>query len=123
MPGCGSRPFYSKEEKKTGDGRHGKNADSTFRKANAAGRSPADSSGCSPARCAPRKKMLLLDEPVSGLDPKADGRKCMHSFKSSITRDGITVVMISHDLNAALQYASHILHIGEVSFSAPRRLT
>ena len=30
--------------------------------------------------------------------------------------DGITVVMISHDLNAALQYASHILHIGDTVF-------
>lgn len=29
---------------------------------------------------------------------------------------GITVVMISHDLNAALQYASHILHIGDTVF-------
>ena len=30
--------------------------------------------------------------------------------------DGITVVMISHDLSAALQYASHILHIGDTVF-------
>lgn len=31
-------------------------------------------------------------------------------------KDGITVIMISHDLNAAVTYASHILYIGKEIF-------
>ena len=31
-------------------------------------------------------------------------------------QDGITIIMISHDMGAALHYASHILHIGDTSF-------
>ena len=66
------------------------------------------------ALCATRK-MLLLDEPVSGLDPKATAE--MYALIQKLNyEDGITVVMISHDLNAALQYASHILHIGDTVF-------
>lgn len=62
------------------------------------------------ALCATRK-LLLLDEPVAGLDPKVTAE--MYQLISDLNRkDGITVVMISHDLEAALRYASHILHIG-----------
>ena len=65
------------------------------------------------ALCAARK-ILLLDEPVSGLDPTAAAE--MYSVVQKLNdRDGITVVMISHDISAAL-YASHILHIGETTF-------
>ena len=66
------------------------------------------------ALCA-TQKMLLLDEPVSGLDPKVTAE--MYALIQKLNyEDGITVVMISHDLNAALQYASHILHIGDTAF-------
>lgn len=62
------------------------------------------------ALCATRK-LLLLDEPVAGLDPKVTAE--MYQLISELNRkDGITVVMISHDLEAALRYADHILHIG-----------
>ena len=59
--------------------------------------------------------LLLLDEPVSGLDPKVTAERYALLQKLNY-EDGITVVMISHDLNAALQYASHILHIGDRVF-------
>ncbi len=56
-------------------------------------------------------KMLLLDEPVSGLDPKVTAE--MYELIDTIhKRDGITIVMISHDIEAAVRYADHILHIG-----------
>ena len=56
-------------------------------------------------------KLLLLDEPVSGLDPKVTAE--MYQLISDLNRrERITVIMISHDLGAALKYASHILHIG-----------
>ena len=66
------------------------------------------------ALCATRK-MLLLDEPVSGLDPKVTAE--MYGLIRELNRrEGITVVMISHDVSAALEDASHILHLGEPLF-------
>lgn len=66
------------------------------------------------ALCA-TQKMLLLDEPVSGLDPKVTAE--MYALIEKLNReDGITVVMISHDTTAAIKYASHILHIGDTVF-------
>lgn len=60
------------------------------------------------ALCATRK-MLLLDEPVSGLDPKATAD--MYALIEKINREGITILMISHDMDAAIRCASHVLHI------------
>ena len=66
------------------------------------------------ALCATRK-ILLLDEPVSGLDPKVtvDMYELIAELNS---KDGITVIMISHDISAAMKYATHILHIGKNVF-------
>ena len=59
--------------------------------------------------------MLLLDEPVSGLDPKVTAE--MYALIEKLNHDdGITVIMISHDIAAAIEYASHILHIGDTVF-------
>ena len=66
------------------------------------------------ALCA-TQKMLLLDEPVSGLDPKVTAE--MYALIEKLNReDGITIMMISHDIAAAVKYASHILHIGDTVF-------
>ena len=60
-------------------------------------------------------KLLFLDEPVSGLDPRATAE--MYEIIEKLNREqGITVIMISHDIGAALRYASHILHIGSHVF-------
>ena len=56
-------------------------------------------------------KMLLLDEPVSGLDPSAKN-EMYELIRKLNTEDKITVIMVSHDIDAAEKYASHILHIG-----------
>ena len=61
------------------------------------------------ALCA-TQKMLLLDEPVTGLDPQAT--KEMYELIKTLNDDGITIIMISHDIETALQYATHILDIG-----------
>lgn len=62
------------------------------------------------ALCAARK-LLLLDEPVTGLDPKATNE--MYELIADLNKnDNITVIMVSHDINAAVKYATHILHIG-----------
>lgn len=56
-------------------------------------------------------KMLLLDEPVAGLDPAAKN-EMYGLIKKLNEEDGITIIMVSHDIAAAVKYATHILHIG-----------
>ena len=51
-----------------------------------------------------------LDEPVSGLDPRVTAE--MYALIERLNREGVTVIMISHDLGAATRYATHILHLG-----------
>ena len=65
------------------------------------------------ALCA-AQKMLLLDEPVTGLDPAATEE--MYTLIEQLNKSGITIIMISHDIEAALKYASHVLHIGKEIF-------
>lgn len=59
-------------------------------------------------------KMLLLDEPVSGLDPAVTAE--MYELIDKLNKDGITVIMISHDISAALKFSTHILQIGREIF-------
>ena len=66
------------------------------------------------ALCA-TQKMLLLDEPVAGLDPMVTA-ELYRIIEELNKKYGITVIMISHDIDAALRYASHILHIGKHIF-------
>lgn len=58
------------------------------------------------ALCA-TKKLLLLDEPVSGLDPMVTAE--LYGIISGINKSGVTVIMVTHDIAAAMKYASHIL--------------
>ena len=54
--------------------------------------------------------LLLLDEPVSGLDPKVTAE--FYSLIERLNKEGTTIIMVSHDMQAAADYASHILHVG-----------
>jgi zinc transport system ATP-binding protein len=55
-------------------------------------------------------KMILLDEPVTGLDPVVTAE--FYSLLKKLNKEyGITVIMVSHDLFAAVNNASHILHL------------
>ncbi len=65
------------------------------------------------ALCA-TKEILLLDEPVSGLDFQSTEK--MYEIIKDLNKEGITIIMISHDLTTALKYASHILHMGKDVF-------
>ena len=63
------------------------------------------------ALCA-TKKLLLLDEPVTGLDPIVTTE--FYELIRQINRDsGIAVVMVSHDIESAVKDATHILHLQE----------
>ncbi len=65
------------------------------------------------ALCA-TEKLLFLDEPVSGLDP--NGTAEMYALIRALNREGVTILMISHDLSGALQDATHILSLGKTVF-------
>ena len=54
-------------------------------------------------------KLLLLDEPAAGLDPSITEE--LYRLIASLNRDGMTVMMISHDMQVAVQFATRILHI------------
>ena len=58
-------------------------------------------------------KLLVLDEPVTGLDPKVTIQ--LYELIDSLNKDGITIVMISHDLQA-LKHANKVLHLGHQTF-------
>lgn len=113
---CGLRPFYTKEQKQLALENMEKMQISDMAK-----RCYRELSGGQQQRvllaralCATRK-MLLLDEPVSGLDPKVTA-EMYHLIQNLNVQDKITVIMISHDISAALKYADHILHIGSTVF-------
>ena len=56
--------------------------------------------------------LIVLDEPVSGLDPVVTEK--LYELICQINReDKITVVMVSHDLAAALRYSTHILQLSD----------
>ena len=65
------------------------------------------------ALCA-TKKMLLLDEPVAGLDPKVTLE--MYDIIKQLNNEGISIIMISHDILSSVRYAKHILHIGSTIY-------
>ena len=60
------------------------------------------------ALCA-TEEILLLDEPVAGLDPRVT--KEMYDIIEQLNREGVTIIMVSHDIAAAVRYATHILHL------------
>lgn len=61
------------------------------------------------ALCA-TKKLLLLDEPISGLDPLMANE--FYKIVSDLNKeDGITVIMVSHDIKGVIDSATHVLHM------------
>lgn len=107
----GMRPFYSRADKNT--------AEENIERlgiANLRNRCYRELSGGQQQRvllaralCA-TKKVLLLDEPVSGLDPVVTQE--LYLLIQKINREtGITIIMVSHDIHSAVKYAGYILHL------------
>lgn len=59
------------------------------------------------------QKLLVLDEPVAGLDPKITEE--LYEFSKDINKEGLTIIMITHDMQA-IKNATHILSIGSGQF-------
>lgn len=124
LSGCqgrsGLRPFYNTQEKELSE-----DAMERMQITDLARRCYRELSGGQQQRvllaralCA-TQKMLLVDEPVSGLDPKATAQ--MYELLEELNEiDGITIIMISHDIAAAMKYASHILRVGKHTFFGTR---
>lgn len=121
LSGClskrGLKPFFSKNEKSI--------AIENMRKLgieNLIKKSYADLSGGQQQRvllaralCA-TEKILLLDEPVTGLDPVVTA-ELYDLIKKLNKENNITIIMVSHDINSAIENADKILHIdGRVLF-------
>lgn len=61
------------------------------------------------------KKMLLLDEPTTGLDPAAVAE--FYQLLRKLNKEHkITIVMISHDMREAVENADHILHLSHKEY-------
>lgn len=116
ISGClnsrGLRPFYSTSERKTAAENIERLGITELKN-----RSYRELSGGQQQRvllaralCA-TKKLLLLDEPVTGLDPMVTAE--MYELIEKINKSGVTVVMVTHDMQSALKYASHILCLTE----------
>lgn len=111
----GIRPFYTKKEKEL--------ARENIRRMNLSDlteRCFSELSGGQKQRvllaralCA-TSKMILMDEPVSGLDPKMTIQ--MYDTAEELNKEGVTLIMISHDISAAIKYADHILYVGKELF-------
>ena len=119
LSGCqgraGLRPFYTKEEKQLAETNMERLGITHLRN-----RCYRELSGGQQQRvllaralCA-TEKMLLLDEPVAGLDPLVTNE--MYELISKLNKEGITIIMISHDIVSSVKYAKHILHIGNAFF-------
>lgn len=119
LSGCQARggfhPFYTKEEKELAKKNIERMGITEYTK-----RCYRELSGGQQQRvllaralCA-SEKLLLLDEPVAGLDPKVTAE--LYQLIKGLNEEGLTIIMISHDIAAAVQYASHILHVGNHIF-------
>jgi zinc transport system ATP-binding protein len=115
----GFRPFYKREEKE----RAAQNME-RMGVAWLSDRCYRDLSGGQQQRvllaralCA-TEKLLLLDEPVSGLDPVVTAD--MYRIIGELHQSGVTIVMITHDVAEALPCATHILHLGRRVFFGTR---
>lgn len=112
----GRRPFYSRQEKQTADRNMEKMGVLPLARKCYRSLSGGQQQRVLLARAlGAAAQMLLLDEPVTGLDPAATDQ--LYELIARLNREeGLTVVMITHDTKQALSYASHVLKIGEKGF-------
>jgi len=108
---CGIRPYYNKNEKLLAKFNLEKMGISNLAKKSYRELSGGQQQRVLLARalCA-TQKILILDEPVTGLDPKT--KEDLYTLIQRLnSEDNITIIMVSHDITAISEYGSHILHL------------
>jgi zinc transport system ATP-binding protein len=115
LGGMGLRPFYSHKEKQS--------AEENMERLGIAGlrdRCFRELSGGQQRRaliaralCA-GSGLLVLDEPAAGLDPLITAE--VYGLLEKLNRElGLAIIMVSHDIEAALKYARNILHLKKLA--------
>lgn len=113
---CGLRPFYNQEEKEYARLQMARMELTGMEKKCFREMSGGQQQRVLLARalCA-ADKVLLLDEPVAGLDPMVTAE--LYNMLEMLNRqDGMTIIMVTHDMTEGLKLATHILHMGEEDF-------
>ncbi len=108
---CGMRPFYGRAERQIAEENMKKMDIWELRKKCYRELSGGQQQRVLLARalCA-AGRLLLLDEPVTGLDYKVTCE--FYGLLSELNRSGVTIVMVSHDLEEAIGHANKILQVG-----------
>lgn len=103
-------PFYSKAQKKSALENMEKVGISDLKKKSFQELSGGQQQRVLLARalCA-TSKLLILDEPITGLDPLAS--QDLYELIADLNKSGITVIMVSHDITESVKHANHILHM------------
>ncbi len=106
----GAACFYSAEQRRAAKSALERLSLSEFASARAATLSGGQRQRMLLARalCA-AENLLVLDEPVAGLDPLVTHE--LYHLLRALNREGMTIVMVSHDLSGALGFADHVLHL------------
>lgn len=109
----GLKPFYGKEDKRLADENMEKLGITDLKKECYRNLSGGQQQRVLLARalCA-TEKLILLDEPITGLDPIA-AQELYDLIKVLNETADITIIMVSHDVKGVLSYGSHVLHLGE----------
>ena len=106
----GAKPFFSRQDRQIALDNIEKLGISSIRKKSFRELSGGQQQRALLARalCA-TDKILLLDEPVSGLDPVVTGE--LYQTIKDLHDDGLTIIMISHDVRSGVEYATQMLHL------------
>lgn len=115
LSGClnrrGLKPFYSKADKEQAMQHMVRLGIGDFKKRSFSALSGGQQQRVLLARalCA-TDKLLLLDEPVTGLDPLVTEE--LYQLIEQLNKElGVTIIMVSHDISSATRYADKILHM------------
>lgn len=107
----GNRPFYSAAEKKQAAGNMERLGITDLKNKCYRELSGGQQQRVLIARalCA-TEQVLILDEPITGLDPSAI-QDFYHLIRKLNHEDGITIIMVSHDIRNVITQANKILHL------------
>jgi len=111
---CGRRPFFNRNNRKLAEANMVRTGVLELRR-----RCYKELSGGQQQRvllaralCA-SSRVILLDEPVTGLDPSASAE--MYRILAELNKSGMTIVMVSHDIEPALEHATKVIDMGKTT--------